>query len=444
MIVFTQVSGKLQHINLAAQGAAGQSIQARIATLNTDKPGSQPDVLTEGFYSARSPEISCDGEMMLFTAQQKEGDNWQIWEMNLSNSKLTRVTSIPENCFDPAYLPDGRVIFSKQTGKDNLNSGLTLFRCNPDGSDLKQITYNPYCYSSATVLNDGRVLALCRQPDSANGEDVFMVLRPDGTKNELFYSGTQGTRPVTLGWETMTGTIIFIETARDRTDGGDIISISYNRPLHSHHNLSSEIEGNFISVFPLKSGKYLVSYRKSESDRYGLYEFDPENKVLSKSVYSSNEFDIADIVAVEKHERAKKLPSEVDMGVKTGLLLCQNANLHDINESISAKLAGVNKIRIIGKDSALGEIDVEKDGSFYLKVIADTPFQIQTVDDKGNVVGDPCGWIYLRPNERRGCVGCHEDHELVPENKVPLAVKMAPVNVPVHISNVLEKKVSLE
>ena len=104
----------------------------------------------------------------------------------------------------------------------------------------------------------------------------------------------------------------------------------------------------------------------------------------------------------------------------------------------------MNKIRIIGIDSALGEINVERDGSFYLKVIADTPFQIQTIDDKGNVVGEPCGWIYLRPNERRGCVGCHEDPEMVPENKYPLAVKKAPVNVPVHISKVVEKKVSLE
>jgi hypothetical protein len=107
-------------------------------------------------------------------------------------------------------------------------------------------------------------------------------------------------------------------------------------------------------------------------------------------------------------------------------------------------MSGENKIRILGKDSTLGEIDAEKDGSFYLKVIADIPFQIQTIDDKGNIVGKPCEWIYLRPNERRGCIGCHEDHELVPENKVSQAVKQAPVNIPVHISKVVEKKVSLE
>jgi hypothetical protein len=443
-VFFTQVSGKIQDIDLTASDPAGQKIQSVIASLDINKHAPQPDIVTKGFYSARSPNISCDGEMMLFSAQQKEGDNWQIWEMNLNNSKLTRVTSNPENCFNPAYLPDGRVIFSKQTEADNLNSGLTLFSCNPDGTDIRQVTFNPYSYSSATVLNDGRVLAISRNTDHDNGESVFMVLRPDGTKNELFYKGSEGTRPGTRGWETESGKIVFIETAIVGEESGDLVSISYNRPLHTSVYLSSGIDGNFISVFPLKSGKYLVSYRKSESERYGLYEFDPENKVLGQAVYVSNDFDIAEVVAVEKKERPKKLPSEVDMGVKTGLLLCQDVNFHDINTSFSTTSAVVNKIRIIGKDSALGEIDVERDGSFYLKVIADTPFKIQSVDDKGFAVGEPCGWIYLRPNERRGCVGCHEDHEQVPENKVPLAVKLAPVNVPVHLSKVVEKKVSLE
>jgi hypothetical protein len=98
----------------------------------------------------------------------------------------------------------------------------------------------------------------------------------------------------------------------------------------------------------------------------------------------------------------------------------------------------------MGIDSSLGVVQVEEDGSFYLKVMADKPFRIQTIDKNGHVLQGPCGWIWLRPNERRGCVGCHEDHEMVPENRVPLAVKILPVTIPVHISNVVEKKVSLE
>ena len=71
----------------------------------------------------------------------------------------------------------------------------------------------------------------------------------------------------------------------------------------------------------------------------------------------------------------KKLPSEVDMGVKTGLLLCQNVNVLNLNHNESAP---VTAIKVMGKDSLLGIVSVEKDGSFYLKIKADMPFQIRT------------------------------------------------------------------
>ena len=151
------------------------------------------------------------------------------------------------------------------------------------------------------------------------------------------------------------------------------------------------------------------------------------------------------LAIVEKHNRPKKLPSEVDMGVKTGLLLCQDINEIGIkSSSISSTFPKAGRIEILGADTTFGVVAVEEDGSFYLKVIADTPFQIQTIDEKGNVLSGPCDWIWLRPNERRGCVGCHEDPEQVPENRLPLSVKKSPVIIPVHIGDIKEKEISLE
>jgi hypothetical protein len=242
--------------------------------------------------------------------------------------------------------------------------------------------------------------------------------------------------------ETNNGRLVFIESDKSNPGEGNLISINYNRPLHSRVNLSSEIKGDFHSVFPQKSGRLLVSYRKSESDRYALYEFDPEKKELGKAIYSNNDYDVLEVVVTGKHERPKKLPSEVDMGVKTGLLLCQDINILDMQPS--ATFSKSSKIKIVGIDSTLGSVDVAEDGSFYLKVRADKPFQIQTVDKDGHILRSPCGWIWLRPNERRGCVGCHEDPELVPANRVPLSVKKSPVIIPMHINKVVEKKVSLE
>jgi hypothetical protein len=445
MIIISRTTGKTQDIKSNTDESRRYTTQSQIVVINPEKTGSAVKVLTSGYFSAFSPEISCDAMYMLFSARQKETDNCQIYEMNLSNSKIRQVTFEKGDCTDPAYLPNGRIVYSKSTGNDILKRGNSLFTCNADGSDIRKITFNPDTYFSSTVLKDGRVLTLSSQIYPDKQDAMLIVLRPDGTKAELFYKGEKGSSLINGGRETGDGKIVFIESGNDGQKRSDVISINYNRPMHTRVNLTSELKGNFYSALPLQTGKLLVSYKLSDSDRYSLYEFDPEKKALGRSIYNNAENDVLEAVLVEKHERAKKLPSEVDMGVKTGLLLCQDINVFNLQSELNVKpFTKSSRIEVIGIDSIMGTINVEKDGSFYLKVMADTPFRIQTIDEKGKVLNGPCGWIWLRPNERRGCVGCHEDPELVPDNKVPFSVKKAPFSVPVHINKVVEKKISLE
>jgi hypothetical protein len=442
MIIFTRSTIKSDSLTFDKSDSWRYISQAQIVELDPAKPGASEKVLTGNFYSARSPEISYDGKYLLFAAQQKQNEPWQIWEMDLNNLKSRQVTSSKENCTDPAYLPSGRLVFSKYSVNDSLKAGYSLYTCDIDGSNMKRITFNPHTYLASKVLSDGRVLTIGRQVFPYQGVAMYMVLRPDGTKSELFYKGEEGSNLSGPGLETNDGKIVFIESGKDNPGEGNLISINYNRPLHSRVNLSSEIKGDFHSVFPQQSGNLLVSYRKSVSDRYALYKFDPEKRKLGKVIYTNNDFDALEAVVTGKHERPKKLPSEVDIGVKTGLLLCQDINFLDMPSSANSSRS--SRIKIVGIDSTLGSVEVAEDGSFYLKVLADKPFQIQTVDKDGHVSSSSCGWIWLRPNERRGCVGCHEDPEIVPANRVSLSVKKLPVIIPMHINKVVEKKVSLE
>jgi hypothetical protein len=442
MVVLTLVSGKGQ--NNFDHDSTQFASQAKIAAIDPNKAGGALKVLTEDFFSAMSPDVSYDGKYLLFTAQHKQNEPWQLFEMNLTNRKIRQITSSIENCVNPAYLPNGRLVFSMINLNNTPKSGQSLYTCKIDGFDLKRITFNPHSYSYLTVLKDGRILTASRQLYQKRGDQQFLVLRPDGTKAELFYNDIKGSCPISKGYETETGKLLFIESESNASKR-NIISINYNRPLHTRVNLTEGIKGDFRSVFPLNSGKLLVSWRKAGSERYGLFEFDPNSRTPGKAVYNDHEWDVSEAIVIAKHERPKKLPSEVDMGVKTGLLLCQDVNvLNPKSAEYSSVLHHASSIEVMGIDSSLGIVPVEKDGSFYLKVIADKPFQIRALDEKGLVLPGSCSWIWLRPNERRGCVGCHEDHEQVPENSVPLAVKKPPTNIPVHIIKVNEKKVELE
>jgi hypothetical protein len=69
----------------------------------------------------------------------------------------------------------------------------------------------------------------------------------------------------------------------------------------------------------------------------------------------------------------------------------------------------------------LGEAPVEPDGSFHIDVPADLPVQLQLLGSDGLAIAS-CDWIWVKNREYRGCIGCHEDPELTPENRFVQAV----------------------
>jgi hypothetical protein len=55
----------------------------------------------------------------------------------------------------------------------------------------------------------------------------------------------------------------------------------------------------------------------------------------------------------------------------------------------------------------LGYAPIEPDGSFKMRVPADTPIALSVIDDKGRAIQTHTNWIQVRPGERRTCDGCH-------------------------------------
>jgi len=131
-------------------------------------------------------------------------------------------------------------------------------------------------------------------------------------------------------------------------------------------------------------------------------------------------------------ERPRILPSAVNRENPTGLLMSQDINHSQLpaNHLVSGDTLA-DRIMVYGLDGLLGEVEVEDDGSFYVKLDADTPFRMETLNAQGGTIRGSSDWIYLRPNERRACVGCHADPELAPRNIQPMAVKNPPVELSV-------------
>jgi hypothetical protein len=72
---------------------------------------------------------------------------------------------------------------------------------------------------------------------------------------------------------------------------------------------------------------------------------------------------------------------------------------------------------------------VEPDGSFYVRVPADQPLQVELLDAAGKTLKREQGWFWMRKGEQRICVGCHAGPERAPENAVPAVLLKSSVPV---------------
>jgi len=409
----------------------GHSLEsASLIAIDPDDPDLAAEQLSEEFVAAASPSLSHDGRYLFFQGKKLDTEPWQIWMLDLHRKSYSRITDLPEHCTDPVPLPDETVIFSRES-RVNGTIVSDLWRCGTDGCCLTRITHQPALNGEATILSEGRILYLSSQQVPEAQDPVLMVMRPDGTKSEIYTPGCCGWNPVTGGSESADGYIYFISS------GGRLSRVLHRRPLHTFENLSEEINGLFSAVTPLPDGGCLVSYTPSTGDPFALYTFSPVRGDTPELLYRGNGNVTDPLWVMALEERPRKLPSAVNSENPTGLLMSQN-----INHSMLPVHPGIigdsvaKSIRISYLEGKQAILQTEEDGSFYLKLDADQPFRIETLNDSGETVRGPSDWIYLRPNERRACTGCHANPELAPENTQPMAVKKDPLEVYAKKENV--------
>ncbi len=430
MIVFTQASPGSVHMDSLTGGNWRYFGKSRIVALDPSSPGKISSVLTDGFYAARAPEISFDGKKMLFAGQRNEGDYWQIYEEILGQNDARLVIKLDRNCTDPAYLPDGNIIFSSRDVSNNSKSESTLYTCGLNGCCLSRIAYHPNSDFASSVLNDGRVVFISWQVFPVKENPEYLVMRPDGTKAALYYKGGEGSWLNGRIRETNQGNLVFVESRNPSMDHGSLVMLKSSRPLSSRQEISGNADGSFYSVYPGLNGNLIVSYKNPGADSYGIFEFDPSQQKILNTLYSAKDYNSVEPVVVSARVVPRNLPTEVNVDKTTGFLMCMNSDFSTMAPYPVREGGQKAKfVRIMGLNGLIKEIPLEEDGSFFVDISSDVPIRFITVNESGEILRGPSAWVWMRPNERRGCTGCHENREMAPENRVAMAIKKLPVEV---------------
>jgi len=430
-------------------------------------------VLTGEFVSACEPTVSFDGTKILFAGKHQQDEPYNIFEMSLDGSSTRQITNDLGDCREPLYL--ARASVTPPTFEDRVrwitftstaegvldelgNSPVTcLYATNIEpikGRDtvLWQTSYNLGGDFSPTVLRDGRVLF----SSNNKGQVKLMTITWAGDNLNLFLPAQEGIVQSMACELPEQRAVVFVESEAPNK-GGQLAQLSLWRPLHSRSQLSKG-QGLYRTPACMGDGELLVSYTSGQ-ESYGVYLFDRDTGRAGELVYDDPDYDEVDAMPVRaRTEPIARIPMlefasvlDIEGFENAGQLHCMSIYDSDEEEVQRLEPGSVRWARFIqgiGVEQGqcpqqhpqeqtwpppcvttrvMGEAPVEPDGSFFVNIAGNVPFYIEILDKDKQVLHTMSSWMWVRSKSQRGCIGCHENKELAPQNRATDALlKMKP------------------
>jgi Tol biopolymer transport system component len=419
-------------------------------------PGGKRRLLSNGFQSAADPDVSFDGKRVAFAGKKQASDPWCIYEVNSDGTGLRQVTCGKGDCRQPVYqstvhtlTPTAteawvRVAFVGRDADEANEAGVgpntSLWACKLDGTALRRLTFNLSNDMDPTILPDGRMVyagwlrhSLTHGPE---GRIALLGVNEDGTDDQI-YAGDEGRRVKQMPTATAGGLVVFVEADRIAGDGaGSLASVSQRRPLHTYRRITEEAEGLFHSPSPMADGRVLVAWRPlARQGTYGIYRLDPVTGRREKAFDDPAWHDVqAKVLGPRPVPDGRS--SVVRDSDPEGELYGLDMSISDLDPKQlppgTAKrlrvLEGVPRQAAVASHPPLaarrflGEAPLAEDGSFQVQIPANTPVQLQILDQDGLALRSSA-WLWVRNHANQGCVGCHEDLERTPPNRMVMALR---------------------
>jgi HEAT repeat protein len=427
--------------------------------LYTIKPGpnAKPRLLFDaGGGVIGSPSASFDGKSLLVPMAREGEKFFHIYRIPIGDGEPQRLTEGAFHDIDPAELPDGRIVFtSTRIGtfeEYHQPPSRALFVMDADGSNVHPITHTLIFDNEPKVMADGRIAFIRTDNffDRGKVETQLHVIRPDGTDGHTEAGADvgpdYGVRLRILGYGSPAplpdGRIAFISNHGNFIASAGSGERSYQRLPDPLGDVAALPDGRLLATVLRTPGK------QGGSDVIAVID-SRDNKLVP--IFESRGAAVHSPVFVGARTKPPVIPDFVGAAsetnvAKTGFLFCQNARF---TKKTKADWQNIKAIRVLGASPLtirsshshivhagnqtveLGTVPLASDGSFFVEVPADTPLALQAVDAEGRSELNEMSWIYVRPGERRSCVGCHAPREAAPplEARNALALRASPVKL---------------
>ncbi len=361
----------------------------RLAALNV-KTGATRTLLGDPKGGVRDPQMHYDGKKILFSYRKGGQPYYHLYEINTDGSGLRQLTDGPFDDFEPAYLPDGGIVFCSSRVKCNVPCYYTrvavLYRCDGDGSNIRRLSANLEHENTPWVLPDGRVLY--QRWEYVDRSQVkfhhLWTTNPDGTGQMVYYGN-------------MHGGDVFIDAKAIPGSGSVVMIRSPGHGRRGHEGFVEIVDPSggpdsrknarritprpeWRDPYPLSEEAFLVAgpghHRISLLDARGrsvpLFTLGPGEIKANMWVHEPR--------AVRGRKRERLIPSRVDLTKKTGTVVLQDVyigrNMKGVERGEIRKLLVLEILHMPTKPKRdwqqMVSFDGNRGGSFQLERILGT------------------------------------------------------------------------
>jgi hypothetical protein len=428
-------------------------------------PDSDVELLSVGMSAAGGPDVSSDGERVLFAGRSLDRPRWTIYEVDRPGATPRRVVHSSLACLDPAYLSGGLIVAVCADPRSEADPAAaprwSLYVAGPDRAEPERITFGVYSAFDPTPLADGRIL-FAMERSSGGATDLFTV-NPDGTLVEPFGDSHDRAEFLHRPRQQADGDVLFLAAALDgvtarvmrqefnRAD--DARAIAFGASAVADSGPAAVIDGA-LAAEPLSDGFIVVA----DLDDTGaptagrvVLEIGNNGEVVERLGEAEGLAPI-EAMAWQPSVKPRGRPRTADrvglagyligysasrsdgaVGPAPGSAAPQSVRLHTwvdgAQVGLAPEAAGERVTTVNGAGPKPGaDLPVHGDGSFFLQVPADRPLRIATVDAAGATIS-ASSWFWVRGNEARACFGCHAGHTAAPTNRPIEAIANPPVEL---------------
>ncbi len=413
--------------------------QGRLVAYNI-KTQSFRVILEDLAGAVRDPCVHYDGRTILFSYRPGNDVRYHLYTINSDGTGLKQLTFGEYDDIEPAWLPDGDIVFVSSRCRRWVNCWLTqvanIYRMRPDGTGIRMLSANIEHDNTPWLLPDGRILYMRWE----------YVDRRQVTFHHLWTMNQDGTQHQVYQGNTYPGSV-YID-AKPVPGSDEVILI--DSPGHGSFE-----HGGYLSLLSTKSGTdNRGNIRQLSKVRcYDPWAFSPElfMATTGDEVFLMNRagktlklFDmpreftqfegapagsqISEPRPLLAHSREELHADRTDLTSKTGEFYLENVltsrSMQGVKPGTVKKLmvmeslpkpinytGGMDPLTYGGTFTLtrlLGTVPVEDDGSAYFRAPALKSLFFVALDGDGRAVKRMQSFTQVMPGEKLGCVGCHE------------------------------------